>query len=409
MARSRKDNKGYALRTGETQRLDGRYCFSYTDLEKKRHYVYTKTLAELRKKERKIIHDIEEGLDPHAAEKITLNQMFDRYISTKCELKNSTMVNYCYMYNHFVRNTFGQRKLKDIRYYDVKKFYLDLIMDRGIKANTLENIHKQIFPALQLAVRDGFIRVNPAVGVYGEIKKSKLGATPKKRALTIAQQKALVDFLDNNKDFRGWYPIIIFLLGTGCRIGETVGLRWEDIDFKQKSISINHNTTYRPTGTGTQAWQITTPKTQAGNRTIPLISAVEDALAEQFDIQMAIKIKQKTIDGYTGFIFVSGSGYPVMPHEVNRAIASIIEEYNKKENANARIEKREANLLPHFSAHNLRHTFCTRLCENESNLKVIQSIMGHSDISTTMDIYAEATEEKKQETIANLENKIIIR
>lgn len=56
----------------------------------------------------------------------------------------------------------------------------------------------------------------------------------------------------------------------------------------------------------------------------------------------------------------------------------------------------------------MRHTFCTRLCENESNLKVIQSIMGHSDITTTMDIYAEATQEKKQEIVANLQGKIII-
>ena len=58
--------------------------------------------------------------------------------------------------------------------------------------------------------------------------------------------------------------------------------------------------------------------------------------------------------------------------------------------------------------HHLRHTFCTRLCEEESNLKVIQSIMGHSDISTTMDIYAEATDEKKKEIVAKLENKIVI-
>ena len=56
----------------------------------------------------------------------------------------------------------------------------------------------------------------------------------------------------------------------------------------------------------------------------------------------------------------------------------------------------------------MRDTFCTRLCENESNLKVIQSIMGHSDITTTMDVYAEATQEKKQEIVANLQGKIII-
>ena len=68
----------------------------------------------------------------------------------------------------------------------------------------------------------------------------------------------------------------------------------------------------------------------------------------------------------------------------------------------AKKEHREPVLLPNFSAHSLRHTFCTRLCERETNLKVIQSIMGHKDIQTTMDIYAEATEEKKQETFEHL-------
>ena len=66
---TRKDSRGYVLKTGESQRKDGRYVFSYTDLEKKRHHVYATSLQELRKKERKIIHDIEEGLAPHAAEK----------------------------------------------------------------------------------------------------------------------------------------------------------------------------------------------------------------------------------------------------------------------------------------------------------------------------------------------------
>ena len=70
---------------------------------------------------------------------------------------------------------------------------------------------------------------------------------------------------------------------------------------------------------------------------------------------------------------------------------------------------REPFLLPEeVSCHILRHTFCTRLCENESNIKIIQSIMGHADITTTMNIYADATKEKKQEVMAHLEGKIII-
>ena len=93
---------------------------------------------------------------------------------------------------------------------------------------------------------------------------------------------------------------------------------------------------------------------------------------------------------------------------MNRAIKRIITAHNEEETKKAEREGREPVLLTDFSAHNLRHTFCTRLCENETNLKVIQSIMGHADISTTMNIYAEATDDKKQEIVANLQGKIII-
>jgi len=74
----------------------------------------------------------------------------------------------------------------------------------------------------------------------------------------------------------------------------------------------------------------------------------------------------------------------------------------------AKKERREPKLLPHFTAHNIRHTFCTRFCENEMNIKVIQEIMGHANISTTMNIYNEATMKKKKESFENLEGKIKI-
>ena len=80
-----------------------------------------------------------------------------------------------------------------------------------------------------------------------------------------------------------------------------------------------------------------------------------------------------------------------------------------KDKEEAKKEKREPLMIPHFTCHCIRHTFCTRLCENESNLKVIQDIMGHADIKTTMDIYAECTHEKKQEAVSNLQGKIIIK
>ena len=114
------------------------------------------------------------------------------------------------------------------------------------------------------------------------------------------------------------------------------------------------------------------------------------------------------IDGYQGFVFMNRSKTVHNPSDLNRALERMRKDYNRKEEAAALEEDREAVLLPHFSAHNLRHTFCTRFCENETNIKMIQDIMGHADISTTMNIYAEATEEKKRQTMKNLEGKIRI-
>ncbi len=115
------------------------------------------------------------------------------------------------------------------------------------------------------------------------------------------------------------------------------------------------------------------------------------------------------IDGYSGFVFTSGEGNVYLPEAVNEAIHRIADEYNVLEAELAEKEKREPLLLPSFSAHSLRHTFCTRLCEKENNVKLIQSIMGHADIRTTMDIYADVTKEKKQEVFTELQNKIVIR
>lgn len=98
----------------------------------------------------------------------------------------------------------------------------------------------------------------------------------------------------------------------------------------------------------------------------------------------------------TGFVFQNREVRVPNPQTVNQGIRRITENYNSDEMFKAKKEKREPVLLPHFSCHHLRHAFATRLCEAESNLKVIRSVMGHRNIETTLDIYAEATEERKK-------------
>ena len=125
---------------------------------------------------------------------------------------------------------------------------------------------------------------------------------------------------------------------------------------------------------------------------------------QQFD--MLGGLNEQIIDGMSGFVFQNADGRVPNPQTVNRTIKRIVETYNSEELLNAAKEKRDPELIPNFSCHVLRHTFATRLCEAESNLKVIQSVMGHRNIETTMDIYAEATEEKKQETFEGLASKL---
>jgi integrase len=418
----RTDSKGRILKDGESQRKDGSYRFRYTDADGVRRDVYSPRLVPtdrlppgckddlcLREKERKIIRDLEDGIKAAVENKATLNDLFDLYMSNKPELKQSTRANYLYMYKKYVRNDIGKRKISSIKFSDVKAYYNKLIRELGFKPNSMEIIHTLIHPVFTLAVRDGYIRINPAAGAMAEIKKSNNWAKPKRHALTKEEQAAFIDYIKNSKIYNHWLPLFTMLLGTGCRIGELIGLRWEDCDFDDEIISINHNMVYRKyEGEKKARFHIETPKTDAGIRIIPMLTEVKEALQEEWKKQEIIGFNESVVDGYTGFIFQNRYGDPLSPHNVNRAIDRICAAYIEDETVLADQEGRDPVLIRHFSAHNLRHTFCTRFCENERNIKVIQEIMGHADIETTMNIYAEATKEKKKESFSNLEGKIKI-
>ncbi len=216
-------------------------------------------------------------------------------------------------------------------------------------------------------------------------------------------------YIANHPVYYHWWPLFTVLLGTGCRIGEALGLRWEDLNFEKRIISINHSLVYYPVdGSRKSVMRVSLPKTQAGIRTIPMMDSVKDAFEMVREEQEETGFNESEIDGMTGFVFCNRFGSVPNPQTVNRAIKRIISSYNSEEVLNAKKEHREPLILPDFSCHHLRHTFCTRLCENESNLKVIQSIMGHRNIETTMDVYAEATDQKKQESFENLAAKLDI-
>ena len=312
-------------------------------------------------------------------------------------------------HNHYVRDGFGKLRISKIKYSDIKKFYYSLILEKGFKPNSMEIVHTLLHPTFTMAVRDGLLRLNPTEGVMSEIKKSHCWEKTKRHALTVAEQRAFTNYIANSEEYRGWFPLFTVMLGTGCRIGEVLGLRWQDVDFKNRTISINHNLVYRVQEDGTCTNHVNSPKTKAGIRIIPMIDEVFDAFLEEYQYQKVIGFCTDEIDGYSGFVFCTGDGKVYLPNAINRTIRSICADYNKEEESKAKEENRDPVLLPKFSCHILRNTFCTRFCENETNLKVIQEIMGHADISTTMDVYAEATQEKKKESMTSLQSALLVR
>lgn len=410
MAKTRKDLRGRSLRKGEVQRSsDKRYMYTYTDPVGRRKFIYANDLQELREKEAKLMKDQLDGLDLYVAGKATVNDTFDRYMSTKYNLRESTKSVYLYTYDHYVRDTFGLKRIAEIKYSDVLQFYYHLLNEKKIALGTLDSVHCLLHPTFQLAVRDEIIRNNPTDGVMKEISRESGKNRGVRHALTVEQQRAFMEYIANHPIYYHWWPMFTVLLGTGCRIGEALGLRWQDLDYERKSISINHSLVYYPTnGSNKSVLRISLPKTKAGIRTIPMLDIVKDAFEMLYEEQQENGFNETEIDGMTGFIFCNRFGTVPNPQTVNHTIKRIANSYNADEMVRAKKERREPIILPNFSCHHLRHTFCTRLCENETNLKVIQSTMGHKNIETTMDIYAEATEEKKQELFENLAAKLAI-
>lgn len=133
-----------------------------------------------------------------------------------------------------------------------------------------------------------------------------------------------------------------------------------------------------------------------------MMQQVYDVLKDEYERQEEEGFCEENVDGMTNFVFTNRFGMPHNPAAVNRAIKRIVDAHNAEEEVKAKKERREPIMIPKFSCHIFRHTFASRFCENETNVKVIQEVMGHADVSTTMNIYADVNEDVTRASIENL-------
>ncbi len=402
MTKRRMTERGrQVLRKGEGQRSNGSYYYRWSDRSGQRHTIYSKSLEVLREREREL--DQSEDIK-YEAKFVTINDMFNLWKDLKRGLKNNTFENYKYMYETFVAPTFGKERIAQVKKSDVKRFYNNLADSRGLKSSTIDSVHTVLHQVFQMAVDDSYIRVNPSDNALTELKRSHLYKTEKRRGLTVQEQELLLNFLQKPK-YKQWYPIFAVLVGTGMRVGEATALRWQDIDLEKGIIYVNHTLVYynhRTDGYKRGCYfNINTPKTEAGTRQIPMMEFVKEAFLMEKERQEEAQIEcHSVIDGYSDFIFLNRDGDVHKDGALNKVIKRIIRDCNdaeflKSENPDV--------LLPNFSCHSLRHTFTTRMCEAGTNIKLMQDILGHQDISTTMNIYADVTKELREKELGNLE------
>lgn len=344
----RKDSSGRVLKDGESERND-RYQYRYT-VNGKRKYIYAKTLKELRELEKKI-----------PAEKdfcdLTVDDVYELYIDMKEKtLRRTTVDMYKYYYERYLKSYFGKKLISEVKRSEIKRF---MINDK----RALHNKSILLYGIFDYALDCDFIQNNPCKNSNKGIKLE-----PKKpKALTVEETKLL---LKKAKEYYPdtYYPLFTFMLETGVRIGEAMGLRKSNINFKEKYITIE-GTLIRVNGVTT----INKPKTKNSLRKIPLTSKALAILKKN----KAVKCTE-TISGFNDFVFVNEEGRLFSNPGTNIALNRIC---------------RNTPELPHISCHTLRHTFCSRLCEANINIKVIQQLMGHNNISTTMDIYTDVTKD----------------
>lgn len=377
MAGKRKDNKNRILRKGEQQRKDNTYSYRWTNPNGKRQYIYARTLDELRQKESEINQEVSMGISRTS---VTLNQQIEIYLSIKVKLANSTMENYKYYYEHSIKSSkIGNMKIVDIKKSDILLFYRSLTMD-GLSAGTVKIVHKIIRPALQLACDDNIIFKNPADGCTKEYAED----TEKKYALSFAEEAEFLERIRIRPKMSRYYPMYAIMLHTGLRISEAVGLTWDNVDMDKRELHIDHQIQYRQYH-GKYQFYADTTKTSAGNRVIHMTDDIHRLFLEQRKEWFKVKKDPDfSVDGYKNFVFVSHMTGKCMNHSnIRRMIRSIVAMNNEREVQ-----------LPDISPHILRHTTCCRLAEAGCDIKVLQYIMGQTDIRTTMQVYNHVDQER---------------
>jgi integrase len=371
------------LPPGITIRPDGRYMGRFR-FDGERYTVYDLELKEVKRKLADLKYEVEHGLFAKQ-ENITVSGWFDIWIKEYKEptVKRGTVGVYRDNFNSYLKDTIGKKKLKDIRPEHIQKIYNDL-NKKGYSRNTIELVSVVLSGMYKQALKNKIIRENPVP--LATLPKAEEHKEP--RVMTVIEQK---QFLEYAKDSY-LHDMFELALSTGMRSGELRGLEWKNVDFKNKVIHVLRTLVYV-----NNDYLLDTPKTASSRRDIPMLDNVvvlfKQSKKKQAEDRLLLGDKWRAKEGLDNLVFTTETGYPInrdmLKQEVNRVIDNIHKDKLK---------------FDHITPHTFRHTFATRCIENGMSPQVLKTLLGHSKLSMTMDLYSHVLPNTKAAEIQRIAN-----
>lgn len=392
----RRDNKKRILRKGEGQRSDGRYYFKYQDAKGDTHFVYSWKLEpydippvgkeaeqSLREMEKKIIRNVEDGILGYDS-KITVLELVELYLQQKVGVRHNTLTGYNFVLNIIKKEAFGAMPIGRVKLSDAKRWLIKLQKKDGRGYSSIHSIRGVVRPAFQMAVDDDLLNKNP---FQFELASVVVNDSVTRKAISRKDQRKFLSFVEQDKHFSRYYDGIFILFNTGLRISEFVGLTIKDIDLDGKKLTIDHQLQR----TGHMEYVIEEPKTESGNRVIPISDEVCAAFKRIITNRPKPKV-EPMIGGHSGFLYLDKNGKPMVALHWEKYFQHIREKYNS-------IYKVP---IPKITPHVCRHTYCSNMAHSGMSPKTLQYLMGHADISVTLNTYTHTSFEVAKEELKKM-------
>lgn len=363
------------------KRKDGRWCSAYFDEQFERRYVYGKTQAEVKKKLRELQASKTVKSKPYTLG-AWVKEFMEKY--KKNDLKITTYSSYMQICRrHIFESKLGKMRLDRVKTTDLQQFYNGKL-EEGYTSKYVRSIEVIINSALEKAVSVKIISDNPNLYTVMPKKERYEGKMLSRQEV----EKIVRDAKDEEL-----YPIIVTTVYTGLRKGEVMALKWENIDFVNRQIHVKGSLcrvvdeTPDENGVRHTTYQILEPKTKKSIRPIPMLEVVYEALMIQKKRQDSEKKNNKWFYEDQDLVFANPQGGYIAQRKFMNRYHDFLKRYG----------------ITDIRFHDLRHTFASLLIEADVSIKVIQELLGHSTITTSMDIYAHVSDRKKEEAMEQLQ------